>query len=280
MRIKNLSFVVSSVLFGLAACSTPEREYRSACKDGDEVCQKEARQFGTAGGMRESETLTEGFTGLWWSPKEDFFVAGLHRDNEPEPPQVGIYFGSLSDAGKRTIHWFPGEAPGGEDIVGVRVYKDDKSKPRVYFLTQLQNAGFYFPAFYHFSTDARLATTIYSRINCEQIEDVEIQTSALNIRCRVPSFGDEAGEEAMEYMDKKPSAKTKKVNAKAKTAGAPTDDASEEPPVDVVELSMDVDPTVTRLEAYKDEQHRDWLSGVLRACVQIKGHPNLCYPTQ
>ncbi len=242
--------------FAITACSSVDRDFKKNCSPDDENCAAELRKReGNSGGLHESAKLTEGLTGLWWSASEDFFVAGLHRDNEPEPPQVGIYFGSLSNPTKRTIHWFPGEAPGGEDLIGVRVYKDEKSKMRIYFLSQLQNAGFYFPAFYFFSTDSLMTTSLYSRINCEQIEDLEIISSGLNIRCRRPVFGDD-GSDSIEYSSKK----------------------EEDSPSDVSEISMDVDPSVTTLTTFKDEQHRDWLSGVLRSCVQVKGQPNLCYP--
>lgn len=274
--------LVFTLAMGISACSSSERDARAACKSGEsDDCDREVQKQGMAAGLHESEHLTEGMTALWWSSGEDYFVAGLHRDNEPEPPQVGIYFGSLSNPAKRTVHWFPGEAPGGEDMIGVRVYKDEKSKSRMYFLSQLQNAGFYFPAFYFFSTDSLMTTKIYSRLNCEQIEDIEIATSGLSVRCRIPTFGDDAAE-AVDYMDSMPDVKAQKAKPKLTAAqkdkvqnSEPSDDASA---VDVAELSMDVDPTVTTLTAYKDEQHRDWLSGVLRSCVQIKGQPNLCYP--
>ena len=267
-RIAFVSFLALSV----NACTTSERDARTACKAGSAQCETEIKKQGMAGGLHEAAHLTEGMTALWWSNTQNYFVAGLHRDNEPEPPQVGIYFGSLSDATKRNVHWFPGEAPGGEDMIGVRVFKDEKEKPRVYFLSQLQNAGFYFPAFYFFNTDSLMPTTIYSRLNCEQIQDIEFVTSGLNVRCQIPTFGDN-GDEAIDYADKKIAVKAKKTDSKKPTIEAEGSETS-----DTAELSMDVDPTVTKLTAYKDEQHRDWLSGVLRSCVQIKGYPNLCYP--
>lgn len=260
----SLGFVLLAV-----GCASADRD-RSGDKDGDA-----AKREGFAAGLHESEHLTEGMTGLWWSTSEDFFVAGLHRDNDPEPPQVGIYFGSLSDPNKRTTHWFPGEAPGGEDLLAVRVYKDNKDQRRVYLLTQLQNAGFYFPAFYFFNTASLMTTSIYSRIGCEQVDDIEFLTSGLTIRCRVPVFNDD--EDQVEAPTKS-KAKTKAV-AKA-TQEVPKDAETGDDVSDTTEVTMDVDPTLSKLSKYSDEQSRDWLSGVLRSCVEIKGNPKLCYPVK
>jgi hypothetical protein len=255
------------ILGFFCSCSSAERDFKDACKPGPgQRCEAEIKKQGMAAGLHEAEHLTEGLTGLWWSVAEDYFVAGLHRDNNPEPPQVGLYFGSLKDPAKRTVHWFGGEAPGGEDVLGVRVYKDESSKLRIYLLSQLQNAGYYFPAFYYFNNESLSATTIYSRINCEQIQDLEIATSGLNIRCRVPSFGDEMSSEVIEYMD-----------AKVDQTAFKDEDAESG---DVAELSMDVDPTVISLRAIRGSEHRDWLSAALRSCVTIRGASNLCYPAK
>lgn len=264
-----ITLCAASLVF-FVACATNESERDP--RDPTFV-----KKEGVAAGVHEGHHLREGFTALWWSPKGDYFVAGLHREATgcsadstcAEPPQTGIYFGSLSDPIKRKVHWFAGAAPAGEDMVGVRVFKNNKDQNRIYFLSQLQNAGFYFPAFYYFNADTWLTTSIYSRLNCEQIEDVEILTSGLNIRCRVPAFGEDSSE-AHDYVDKKVAQKAKKKEIKEESAEA----------AEIVDLAMDVDPTLTVLNKYADEQSRDWLSGVLRSCVEIRGHPRLCYPSR
>lgn len=263
----SLSFLLVTAI----ACSSADRDRKP----------EEAQRWdGVASGVHESEALTEGLTAIWWSKEEDFFVAGLHKDQSPEPAQVGLYFGSIKDESKRKIHWFQGGSPAGEDLVAVRTFKDEKSKNRVYLLKQLQNAGYYFPAFYYFSLDTWMPTALYSKINCEQIEDLDFTSAGLNINCRIPPFGAEEDFVAEELVAK---AKAKKKGAAAKAApvkAAEDDPAeSEEELGDSTQISLDVDPSVSYVSKITGEQHRDWLTGVLRSCVQTgKGEPKICYP--
>lgn len=265
MRLGGLGL---GVLLASAGCSSADRDRSGKTDDV-------ARFESVASGIHESEHLTEGLTGIWWSKSEDFFVAGLHKNQNAEPPLVGVYFGSLSDSSKRKVQWFPGSvAPSGEDLIGIRLYKDEKSKKRVYFLSQLQNAGFYYPAFYYFNLDTWMTTSIHSHINCEQIDDLEISTSGLRVRCRAPMFGSE--EEDLPDLSEKPAVSKKKKSKGKEKIKVDTDDEDQ----DVVEVALDVDPTVTTLTNVEDEQYRDWFSDMLRSCVQIEGQSKaLCYPT-
>src|SRR5690606_31618488 len=94
----NLSFWVAaiSIVVATSSCSSIDRE--GGGQGGDL-----SKSHGVASGVHESRHLNEGITGIWWSTAEDFFVAGLHKSQDPEPPLVGVYFGSLKDPAKRTI---------------------------------------------------------------------------------------------------------------------------------------------------------------------------------
>lgn len=258
---------LSVLTISLISCSSTDRDQNVSSDE-------QVKIQGTAGGIRESESLLNGFTSIWFSESEDFFVAGLHKDQSPEPPQTGLMFGSVRDESKRQTHWFSGGAPSGEDLVGIRVFLDSKNQKRVYFLSQLQNAGFFFPNHQYFNLSTWMTTVIHSKIPCEQIEDIDFKASSLLMRCRPPLV--ESGiEEDFPVANKK----SKKVSSKLKNEDSIAQDDEQ---VDLRELSFDTDPSESILKPIADSQSRDWLNGVLRACFDIgkhaqKKHSRICY---